>query len=192
MKRTMIHLMSAAFVAALAMSANAATSVNLTTATGNTVAPGGTITLEVRVTANAGETDNTIFGAITYQDALVNHPTPAAVMNTPIGFLSGALTCTTLRCIAFSAVTGGAPVAMDASQNTNFLISTVTFTADPTAAIGSVLTFNWQSTPSTQGLDFFGTTSSPGVTVTVVPEPTTAALLALGILGLGFAGRRRA
>lgn len=39
-------------------------------------------------------------------------------------------------------------------------------------------------------LNYFGITSLPGISFTIVPEPTTAALVALG-LGALAAGRRR-
>lgn len=192
MKRTLISLaMVAVFGAA---SAASAATVTLASATGSTISPGESIVLTVTTTANSGETDNTIFGAITYSDALLNPVAPASVMNTPIGFLPGAITCTTVRCVAFSAVTGGAAIALDPSQNTNFLLATVTFPVDAAAPIGSVINLAWQTNPSTQRLDFFGVTGGPGVSITVVPvpEPTTAALLGLGLFGLAVAGRRRA
>src|SRR5215831_18853464 len=139
MKRTLISLMMGA-MAVFALSANAATSVSLVAASGTTVAPGGTITLEVHVTANGGETDNTIFGAILYNQATVGLPnaSPAgnSVQNTPTGFLPGALTCTTARCIAFNAVTGGAAVALQPGQNTDFVIATLTVTAKAADAAG--------------------------------------------------------
>ena len=40
-------------------------------------------------------------------------------------------------------------------------------------------------------LDFFGLTNAPGTSFTVVPEPTTALLLAFGLAGVACARRRR-
>jgi len=50
----------------------------------------------------------------------------------------------------------------------------------------------WQTTPSTQRLDFFGVTNAPGYSITIVPEPATTALLCVGLLRLAVATRRRA
>jgi hypothetical protein len=128
MKRTLNTLaMLAAFGAA---SAASAATVTLASPTGSTTSPGQNIVLTVTVTANQGETDSTIHGALVYPPTLVHPVAPASVMNTPIGFLPGAITCTTVRCVAFSAVTGGAAIAMEPSQNTNFLLATVTFPVD--------------------------------------------------------------
>src|SRR5262249_15513466 len=135
-------------------------------------------------------TDDTIFGAINYQDAFVNPNmagnSQADLFNTP-----GALTCTTAFCVAFSQVQSTGPKALGI---TNTPIATTTFFVDPTTPNGTVLTFSWRTSPSTQRLDWFGLTNAPSVTVTVlplIPEPATAALLSVGLLGLALAARRR-
>jgi hypothetical protein len=48
---------------------------------------------------------------------------------------------------------------------------------------------NWV-TDGDEPLFFFGLTTAPGTSFTIVPEPGTATLLALGLLGI--AGWRRA
>ena len=40
-------------------------------------------------------------------------------------------------------------------------------------------------------LDYFGAPDPGGISVTIIPEPTTAGLLGLGLLSLAVAGRRR-
>jgi hypothetical protein len=63
---------------------------------------------------------------------------------------------------------------------------------DPVTAPGTVVNFAWRTSPSAQRLDWFGLTNAPGVSITVAtPEPTTASLLGLGLLGLSVASRRR-
>jgi len=160
-------------------------SVNLVVASDPTdPAPGSTIVLETYVTANAGELDNTIFGAIQFSDALVNS-NAAGNWQSPLFSSQGALTCTTAWCVAFSQVNPAGPIAVNL---TNFLIARTTFTMD--APIGTVFRFTWRTTPSTQRLDWFGITNAPGVTIPV-PEPGTAALLGVGLLGMALAGRNR-
>ena len=56
------------------------------------------------------------------------------------------------------------------------------------ASAAGVVDVNWQ-TISPYQLDFFGLTSAPGTSFTIVPEPAAAALIMLGLLGL--AGWRR-
>jgi hypothetical protein len=179
--------------AGFASAANAASVVM--TADKNFVGQGETITLHGVVTSSGAEADNTVFGAITYQDQFLNTNIAG---NSQVGLPGwatslGALTCTTTRCISFSQsnVSGILPVP---GGVTSFQISTTTFIVAPTTPMGTVLTFNWQTTPFTQRLDYFGVTNAPGVTVTVIgsiPEPTTAAMLGLGLFGLALAGRRR-
>jgi hypothetical protein len=101
----------------------------------------------------------------------------------------GSLSCTTTRCYAFTQINAIGPTAINV---TNFLLATNTFTIEPDELPGSVITFNWMSTPTTMRLDFFGLTNAPGVSITVIPEPTTAALIGLGLCGLVAARRRRA
>jgi hypothetical protein len=67
-------------------------------------------------------------------------------------------------------------------------LSTVTLIAK---AVG-VVDVNWFTTPNTGfELHFFGLTSAPGTSFSIVPEPTALPLIALGLLALGAARRPR-
>ena len=188
MKRNLI-LAAALVCLGLASTANAATSVSLTS---NKLTPyntGEVITLTVTVTADAGETDTSVFGVVQYQGALVapvaasqqqNQLPATAAGPWNIGVLPA---CTTVNCRAFSQTNAGGAI-----NTANFVIATLQFTA---SAPGTA-NFVWQSAPVSQRLDFFGITSDPGTSVTIVPEPTTATMLGLGLFGLAMAGRRRA
>jgi len=88
---------------------------------------------------------------------------------------------------------GGIGVAFDQLQfiNTagltvsNLLQATVTLQL---TGVAGILQIDWTEGGGT-GLNFFGLTSAPGATI-VIPEPTTAALLGLGLFGLVLARRR--
>jgi hypothetical protein len=58
------------------------------------------------------------------------------------------------------------------------------------AAAPGVATFAWMTTTA-QALQFFSLGNANGTSITIVPEPTTAGLMGLGLLGLVVAGRRR-
>jgi hypothetical protein len=58
------------------------------------------------------------------------------------------------------------------------------------ASTSGIATFEWL-TSGFDALDFFGVTAALGTSVTIVPEPTTAGLMGLGLIGLAISGRRR-
>ena len=67
------------------------------------------------------------------------------------------------------------------------LVATMTFHADA----AGLASFSWRTLAGNERLNFFGLTNAAGTSVTIVPEPTTAALLGIGLFGLAVAGRRR-
>ena len=190
MKRTLI-LALVGLALALAPAANAAVSITLGSSDPDALyAPGDMITLTVTVTANGGAAGNTAVGSISYLDSLLNAQAPN-VQNGMPGFSGPALDCTTSRCRAMNQITPPGPAVEP--NVTDFLISTIRFIVDPTVPLGTVIDFAWQTSPTTQQINFFGLTTAAGYSVTVaaIPEPTTAAMIGMGLFGLAVAGRRR-
>ncbi|HVN38457.1 MAG TPA: PEP-CTERM sorting domain-containing protein [Myxococcota bacterium] len=196
MKRTLISLMTVAFVASAAGSATAAVSLSITSPDAdNQYLPGETITLQVIGQADGGETGNTVVGSILYSNTLFTSPTTSQVDLDGAGtnWGPGAISCNAARCQAFNQITPPGP-ALAGNVAAGTVISTLTFMV-ATSATPQSFTFNWQTTPSTQRVIWFGIDplTLPGYTIQIVavPEPTTVAMLGLGLFGLAFAGRRR-
>lgn len=186
MKRIVPALLLAPLLTAFAPSASATTIVNLVAS--GPFTPGSLITLQTFVTANGGETDQTVFGAIAYPDALVD-ANPAGNSQVELtNWAAGALLCNTSFCVAFNQVKFPNPVAVNV---TGFLLATTTFLIDPGTAPGTTISFSWVTTPPSLGLDWFGLTSAPGASITVVPEPTAVGLLGFGLLALSIASREQ-
>jgi hypothetical protein len=74
------------------------------------------------------------------------------------------------------------------STVSGLLTAVMTFHADSSG----VVDFAWLEDGTSNHLNFFGLTTGAGTTsVTIIPEPTTAGLMGLGLVGLVIAGRRR-
>ena len=192
MKRTLTSLMTAAVVAFAAVSASAAVSVTLGSPDPDaSYAPGDTITLTVLVTANGGAASNNAVGNISFPNTQVASNAASNLQFALPGFSGPALDCTTTRCRAFNQITPPGPAV--APEVTDFKISEMHFVVNQGLADGSVINFTWQTSPTTQQLNFFGLTTAAGYSVSVaaIPEPTTAALIGMGLFGLAVAGRRR-
>jgi hypothetical protein len=213
MKRTLRALIFAAAVAGLASGANAA-SVTLVTSKGGitdgstdslTFMPGDTITLYAKVSVLTTDDDPTIavvgddaiFGAIQIAGAPIPAGPYAPGTQTALpGWATSvpALTCTTSFCRLFDQVDSVAPFTV-AADVSGFAIGQMNFSVSLAATPGDTFTFSWRTAPTTQNLDFFNVQGGAGtvsVSVVPIPEPTTAAMLGLGVLGLALAGRRRA
>ena len=198
MKRTQILAALLGLGFGLASAANAATSVVLSAS--GPFTPGSVITLTTTVTQNGAEAPVTgVLGNINYPNALVD-PMLASNSQVPLSTVGDmaagwgnqlpgeGLICTTVFCVAFNQ-----PNPLGATAGvTNLAIAQTHFLIDPATPVGAVIDFVWRTTPTTQGLSWYGVTQAPGVSVTVIPEPTTVALLGLGLIGLAVAGRRRA
>jgi len=187
MKRTLI--MAAALVG-LASVANAASVVIAADQASYTV--GDTITLTATVTANAGEASTQVFGNILLSSGnggSVGFIAPAVqTALTSFGgglvwVIGGSVVCSSASCIMFNQLVGVSPFPV---SNTPLAIGVVQYTA---------------ATPGTVNVgfdagtfDFFGAALPAGTSFDIVPipEPTTAAMIGLGLFGLAVAGRRRA
>jgi len=106
----LIRSLAAVVVSLFAASAGATVSVNLVAS--GSFTPGSLITLRTYVTANGGETDINIFGAIDYPDAAINPNQPA---NTQVEVFDsvGSLPCQRGYCVAFNQINSTGPIALN-------------------------------------------------------------------------------
>ena len=182
--------LTAAGVAAsvfLAFSAQAATLTIVADAATYNV--GDTITLTITGDAQ-GASSIALFGTVNYDQSLT---TATANSQTSLPSFGGGLPWTMGALFidnpnagtadAFNGLIGVTPQVPD-----QLAVSTITLTADA----AGIAAFSWfTGTGTLEDLDFFGLTNAAGTSVLIVPEPTPAALLGMGLLGLAVAGRRR-
>src|SRR5262245_16210126 len=154
MTRTLITWIAAAGMMFAAVSASAAI---VTLAGPSTASQGGNILITATGSTGVGPADATgvsVRGRLLYNDPLLNTHLPGSSQIAVVAnWTNGVLDCTTARCRAFNQIAplGTTPFTPAIS---NQLISTTSFLVDPTTPIGTVLTFNWQTTPASQSLLF--------------------------------------
>jgi hypothetical protein len=177
MKRTLFVM---AVVLGFATAASAATLSVVSNAASYNV--GDTITLSVSGDAQ-GATSYGIIGRLLFDGSKV---TAVSYTENSVGtnFLtSGQQTLGAGFVEPFNQINlaGGTATALPAGNP--FAVITMTATAPGTVS------FDWSNS-----LDFFGIlgAQSANLTINIVPEPTTAVMLALGLFGIAIGGRRRA
>lgn len=149
---------------------------------------GDTITLTITGDAEAGAA-SAIFGTVSYDQVLTSVTSQSQTQLTSFAgnlpWTNGVLQLDNPNpgtADAFNALFGTGTGTPD-----QLAVSVITLTAD---AAGTA-NFSWLTNAGAESLDFFGLTNAAGASVLIVPEPTTAALLGMGLLGLAVAGRRR-
>jgi hypothetical protein len=182
MKRTLIALIA---VVGMATAANAATlSVSSDAAS---YGLGDTITLTVTGDAD-GASAQAVFARVLYSGSgSVNFVSASQVGMTSfsggLAWSPGVTAGDASGANALNQLAGLMALAPDTTFS-----STVVLTA---AGAGTVAISFEGLTGGPTALDFFGLSSGTGGSFTIVPEPTTAGLLGLGLLSLAVAGRRR-
>lgn len=147
--------------------------------------PGETVNLIVTVDATGGAPALQVGGTFGYDPSILLGGSMTQTALTSFGGApwvlppASVLPCGGGTCFGFGQIFTAHPVGVVADQGPGFHISTVTFTA---GAIGTT-DILWDTVGPT-ALAFFGLTNAPGTSVQVVPEPGTAALLALGLYAL--------
>jgi hypothetical protein len=150
---------------------------------------GDTITLSVSGD-DEGASAYGCFGRLVYRGDIVDNGTRTQkAVHIPSGFFTkGALSATDNGVDASSdafnqvSATGGSPDNIPEANP----FATVTLIA---VAVG-VVDVEWDTT-GPGALDYFGLTSAPGTSVTIVPEPATAALIAAGLCMFAIRSRNK-
>jgi hypothetical protein len=176
----------------------AASAATLTvTADKSTYSIGETITLSI-VGDSEGEKTHyaAVGGTLLFDDTLVSW---VSTVQQPLTSFNGGLTwvlgAVVSKCLLPNDVGPGCPaiaqiggLMLDVGVD-GPLLSTMTLSAE---AAGTV-DITWQVDDPSEALIFFDMTDAPGTSFTIInPEPGTMGLLALGLVGLAIARRRRA
>jgi len=171
-------------------SANAATL--LVVSNKSTYGFGETVTLLISGNAQ-GASATRIFGRLLYNGARVDNGTRAQ-RTIGSGWLKNSLEASDTNAEGPTTASSEAFDQMNSSGGFQTAVNPISTVTLITQALG-VVNVNWDTTSFGFQLNFFGLTSAPGTSFTIrddpVPEPTTAALVALGLLALA-ASRRRA
>jgi len=178
MKRTIVAL-----VLLLAMSSAAQTATLTITPDKQIYEIGEQIVLSVFGDAE-GAADNFIIGRIRFDSSVAEYVSSA---QEPLTSFGGGIPWVGFSLFggdgfadAFIQFVGDSPFPVDGPLTASVVLL---------ATQAGTLEFSWETTGDLS-LDFFGLRSAPGGNVTIVPEPATGALMALGLVAI-CVGRRR-